>query len=122
VLGGEEVGFFVLIIFAPACLEGLLLEVQRKTRDEVGMTGRDPLGLESLGHILNEVQQREARVDEAFALAGLLGKGGGVITGKFEQPLETLRFLIRMHVQMLAVFDLSLVLQKLSMTFTTMDS
>jgi hypothetical protein len=41
-----------------------------------------------LGHLRNEVQQRKASVDEAFALAGLLGKGGGVITGQFEQPLE----------------------------------
>jgi hypothetical protein len=55
VLGGEEVGFLVLIILAPACLKGLLLEVLRKTRDEVGMAGRDPLGLEGLGHIRNEV-------------------------------------------------------------------
>jgi hypothetical protein len=37
------------------------------------------------------VQQRKAKVDEAFALTGLLGKGGGVITGQFEQPLEALR-------------------------------
>jgi hypothetical protein len=36
--------------------------------------------------------------------------------------LEALRFLIRMHVQTLAVFDLSLVLQKQSMTSTTMYS
>lgn len=78
-LGGGEVAFFVLIILAPACLECLLLEVLRKTRDKVGMTGRDPLGLEGLGHIRNEVQQRKARVDEAFAVAGLLSKGGGVI-------------------------------------------
>jgi hypothetical protein len=45
----------------------------------------------SLGHIRNEVQQRKTKVDEAFALAGLLGKGGGVITGQLEQPLEALR-------------------------------
>ena len=45
----------------------------------------------SLGHIRNEVQQCKARVNEAFALAGLLGKGGGVITRQFEQPLEALR-------------------------------
>jgi hypothetical protein len=122
VLGREEVGFFVLIILAPACLEGLLLEVLRKTRDKVGMAGRYPLGLEGLGHIRNEVQQRKARVDEAFAFAGLLGKGDGVITGQIEQPLEPLRFLIWVHVDALAVFNLSLVLQELSMMFTTMDS
>ena len=51
-----------------------------------------------------------------------LGKGGGVITWQFEQPAGAFRFLIRIHVQTLAVFDLSLVLQKLSMTSTTMDS
>ena len=33
------------------------------------------LGPEGFGHLRNEVQQRKARVDEAFALAGLLGKG-----------------------------------------------
>ena len=37
------------------------------------------------------MQQRKARADGAFALAGLLGKGGGVITGQFEQPLEAVR-------------------------------
>jgi hypothetical protein len=72
-------------------------EVLRKTRDKVGMAGRYPLGLEGLGRLRNEVQQHKARVDEAFALAGLLGKGGGVITGQFEQPLEPLRFLTRTH-------------------------
>jgi hypothetical protein len=45
----------------------------------------------SLGDIRNEVQQRKAKVDEAFAPAGLLGNGGGVITRQFEQPLEALR-------------------------------
>ena len=73
-------GFFVLIILTPASLKGLLLEVLRKTRDKVGMAGRYPLGLEGLGHIRNDVQQRKARVDEAFALAGLLSKGDGVIS------------------------------------------
>jgi hypothetical protein len=116
------VGFFVLIILAPTCLEGLLLEVLRKTRDKVGMTGRDPLCLEGIGQLRNEVQQCKARVDEAFALAGLLGKGGGVITGQFEQLLKALRFLIRMHAEPLTILDLSLVLQKLSITSTTMDS
>ena len=77
-LGGEEVGFFVLIILAPACLEGLLLQVLRKTRDKVGMAGRYPLGLEGLGHLRNEAQQRMAGVDEAFAFAGLFSKGGDV--------------------------------------------
>lgn len=60
--GGEEVGFFILIILAPACLEGLLLEVLRKTCDEVGMAGGDALGLEGLGHVWNEVQQRGGAV------------------------------------------------------------
>jgi hypothetical protein len=44
-----------------------------------------------LGHTRNEVQRRKAKVDEAFALTGLLGKSGGVITRQFEQPLEALR-------------------------------
>jgi hypothetical protein len=55
------------------------------------MAGLYPLGLEGLGHIGNEVQQRKSRVDDAFSLAGLLSKGGRVITGQIEQPLEALR-------------------------------
>jgi hypothetical protein len=55
------------------------------------MAGCDALGLEGLGHLRKKVQQREAGVDEPFALARLLGKGGGVITGQVEQPLEALR-------------------------------
>jgi hypothetical protein len=39
---------------------------------------------------------------------------------KIEQGAESLRFLQRVNVAALQVFDLSLVLQKLSMTYTTM--
>ena len=62
----------------------------------------------------------ETGVDVAVAFAGLLGKRGNVIAGKVEKPLETLRLLVRVHVDALGVLDLSLVLQKLSMTYTTM--
>jgi hypothetical protein len=58
----------------------------------------------------------------AVAFARLLSKRGNVIAGKVQKPLITLRFLVRMHVNTLIVLDLSLVLQKLSMTSTTMES
>ena len=115
-------GFFVLIVLAPALRESLGLFLLRKSCDEVGVTGRDALCLERFGYFGDELQQSKAGVDVAVAFACLLGKRGNVIAGKVEKPLITLRLLVRMHVNTLTVLDLSLVLQKLSMTSTTMES
>jgi hypothetical protein len=46
----------------------------------------------ALGHIRNELQQRKAGIDEAFAFAGLLGKDGSVVAGQVEQALEALDY------------------------------
>ena len=67
-------------------------------------------------------RERQTGVDVACALAGLLDQSGNIVAGQVEQALETLRLFVRMHVDALRIFDLSLVLQKLSMTSTTMDS
>jgi hypothetical protein len=86
------------------------------------MAGRDALLLESFGHLGDELKQGESGIDETVTLARLYGKCGNVVTGKVEQALKTLRFLVRMYVDALTVLDLSLVPQKLSMTSTTMNS
>jgi hypothetical protein len=77
---------------------------------------------EGLGHSGDELEKRQTGVDMAGALAGLLHQGGNVIAGNVEQSLEALRLLVRMYVNSLAVLHLSLVLQKQSMTSTTMKS
>ena len=51
VFGGEQMGFFVLIVLAPALREGLDLFLLREPCDEVGVTGRDALRLERLGYL-----------------------------------------------------------------------
>ena len=86
------------------------------------MAGCDALPLESFSHLGDELEQSEAGIDETIALARFLGKGRDIIARQVEQPLKPLRLLIGMHVDALRIFDLSLVLQKLSMTSTTMES
>ncbi len=98
-------GFFVLIILAPACLKGLLLEVLRKTCDKVGMAGRYPLSLESLGHLRDQVQQREARVDEAFGSCRSSRQGWRRHSPAGRAAVESLALPHTDHVQTLAVFD-----------------
>ncbi len=115
-------GFFVLIVLAPALREGISLFLLREPCDEVGVTGRDALRLERLGYFGDEFQLSKAGVDVAVAFARLLRKRSNVIAGKVEKPLITLRLRVRMYVNTLTVLDLSLVLQKLSMTSTTMES
>jgi DUF1365 family protein len=86
------------------------------------VAGGDALFLKCFGHFGNELKQSEASIDETVALARLLGKGRNIVAREIEQPLKAMRLLVRMHVDALRVFDLSLVLQKLSMTSTTMES
>ena len=47
--------------------------------------------------------------------------GGNVVAGDVEQPPKSFGLFVRMHIDPHCVFDLSLVLQKLSMTSTTME-
>jgi hypothetical protein len=56
------------------------------------------------------------------ALAGFLDKRSHVVTGHVQQTLESLRFFVGVNVNALRVLDLSLVLQKLSMTSTAIES
>ncbi len=46
------------------------------------MAGGDALLGECLGNFGNELQKRETRIDVAGTLAGLLDKGGHVVTGQ----------------------------------------
>ena len=112
----------VLPILAPALLKGGSLVFLWQTCKQVGMAGRDALPLEGVSHFGDELEQSEAGIDETIAFARFLDKGGDIIAGQVEQPMKPLRFLIGMHGDALRVFDLSLVLQKLSMTSTTMES
>jgi hypothetical protein len=114
--------FVVLPVLAPALREGFFLGALREPCDEVGMAGGDALFLECFGHFGNELKQSDASIDETVALARFLGKGSDIIARQVEQPLEALSLLVGMHIDALAVLDLSLVLQKLSMTSKTMES
>ena len=89
VLGGEQMRFVVLPVLAPALREGFLLGVLREPCDEVGMAGCDALPLESFSHFGDELEQSEAGIDEAIALARFLGKGGDIIARQVEQSLKT---------------------------------
>jgi hypothetical protein len=112
----------VLPVLSPALLEGFCLALLRETGDEVGVARADALLGERLGHSGDEFEKRQTGVDVACALARLLDQGGNVITGDVEQALKALRLLVRVNVHAMRVLDLSLVLQKLSMTSTTMES
>jgi hypothetical protein len=54
-LAGSRWASFVLIVLAPALREGLGLFPLREPCDEVGVTGRDALGLERLGYFGDEL-------------------------------------------------------------------
>ena len=94
----------------------------RQTGDEVRVAGGDAFFDECLGNIGDELQQGQASVDVRCTLARFQNKRGHVVTGHVEQTLEALRLFVGMYVDALRVFYLSLVLQKLSMTSTTMES
>jgi hypothetical protein len=113
---------FVLPILAPALLKGGSLVLLWQTCKQVRMAGRDAFLHERYGHVGYELQERQTGVDMRCTLARLQDERGHVIAGHIEQSLETLCLFIRMHVYTLRIFDLSLVLQKLSMTSTTMES
>ena len=82
--------FVVLPVLAPALREGFLLGVLREPCDEVGMAGCDALLLEGFSHFGDELEQSEAGIDKAIALARFLGKGGDIIARQVEQPLKPL--------------------------------
>src|ERR1700678_3178905 len=97
--------FVVLPVLAPALREGFFLGVLREPRDEVGMASRDALLLEGFSHFGDELEQSEAGINEAIALARFLGKGADIIARQVEEPLKPLRLLIGMHVDALRIFD-----------------
>ena len=102
---GEQVGFVLLPVLAPAVFKGILLTILRKSRNQVGVAGGDAFLLKCLGNFGNELEQGETGVDKALAFAGFLCEGGYVITGEVKKPLEALRLLIGVHVYSLAVLD-----------------
>lgn len=69
------------------------------------MAGGDAFGAERLGDGRYELQKRQARVDVACALAGLLDQRGDIVAGHVEQTLEALRFFVRVYVHALRVLD-----------------
>jgi hypothetical protein len=50
----------------------------------------DALFLKCFGHFGNELKQSEASIDEAVALASLLGEGCNIVAREIEQPLKAL--------------------------------
>lgn len=83
--------FILLPVLAPALFEGVLLTIPRKPRNQRGMAGCNALLLKCLGHLGDELEQCEACVDEALALAGLLRQGSYVVSGAVKESLEALR-------------------------------
>jgi hypothetical protein len=116
------VGLRVLPVLAPALRKGFGLGLLRETGHKVGVAGGDAFLGERLRHGGDELEQRQTGIDMTCTLAGLLDQCGNVIAGDVEQALKALRFFIGVHIHALAVLHLSLVLQKLSMTSTTMES
>jgi hypothetical protein len=112
---------FVLPILAPALLKDEGLALLRKTGYEVCVTRGDAFLNKGLRNIGNELQERQPCVDMACAFTRLHDQSGNVVAGNGKQTLEALRLLAGVNVYALRVLDLSLVLQKLSMTYTTMD-
>ncbi len=98
-------GFVLLPVFAPAVFKSILLAILRKPRNQVCVAGGDAFLLKCLGNFGNELEQGESGVDKALAFAGFLCEGGYVISGEVKKPLETLRLLIGMHIDSLAVLD-----------------
>ena len=92
VLGWKQMRFLVLPVLAPALREGFFLGVLREPRDEVGMAGCDALLLEGFSHFGDELEQSEAGIDEAIALARFLRKDGDIIARQVEQPLKPLDY------------------------------
>ena len=109
-------------IFAPALFVGRGLHLLWETGKQVGMAGGDALFDKCLGNAGDELQKGQSSVDVRCTLARFQNKRGHVVTGHVEQTLEALRLFVGMYVDALRVFYLSLVLQKLSMTSTTMES
>ena len=111
-------------LFAEAVGEGLFLLCGLKFRQQQGVAYADFLGIEGLDHSSGKLRQ--------FESCGAIGRRFTRLCGdllnavlrflQVEQGFESLSFLQRVDVSPLKIFDLSLVLQKLSMTSTTMES
>ena len=88
------------------------------------MAYADLLGIERLDHRRGKLGQADSGGAICGRLSNLRGDLLDAVLRVFqvEQGFEALRFLQRVNVPPLKVFNLSLVLQKLSMTSTTMDS
>jgi len=104
--------------------EGLLLLVGLEFGQQEGVSHADLLGIERLHHWLGKLGEPDALGDIGRRLSCL---GRDLLDAvlrllQVEQGAKSLRLLQWMNVAPLQVLDLSLVLQRLSMTSTTMES
>ena len=88
------------------------------------MSYADLLGIERLDHWRGKLGQTDSLRTICWCLSNFRGDLLDAVLRVFQvkQDFESLRFLQRVNVAALKVFDLPLVLQKLSMTSTTIES
>ena len=102
-------------------LESFFLLVHRQLRQQQRMADADLLAIELVYNHLGKLGQLQAGSDVGGWFPDL---GRDLLDAvlrflQVEKPFEASRLFQRMHVAALKVFDLSLVLQKQSMTYTT---
>jgi len=111
-------------VFAEASRERLFLLVGRQLRQQERMTDANFVAVEGFDRNRNKINQLQPGGDESRRLPcfrrDLVDGVGGFL--QIQKRLETLRLLHWVNVGTNQVLDLSLVLQKLSMTSTTMES
>ena len=125
---GEQEAFRLLPTCAPILFEAsdqcLFLLNGLEFGQQERMANADLLAVEGFDHYGRKLGQLQTTGDVGRILPGTCGD---VLDGVFrffqmEKSAKALRFLHRVHVTAHQIFDLSLVLQKLSMTSTTMES
>jgi hypothetical protein len=112
----------VRIAFLPASGQRFLLLLRLQLRQEKRMAQADFVfgeGFDRRGRKLGQAKAR-CHIPGAFAAFGRNEFDGICRLVKAQKRSEALSLVERMHVATLEVFDLSLVLQKVSMTYTTM--
>jgi hypothetical protein len=111
-----------LPVLPKASGERCLLLVGLELRQQEGMSDTNLLGVESIDHGCGEVGEFDASGDIGWALARLRGDLLDAVLRllQIEERAKAQRLFERMYVAPLQVLNLSLVLQKLSMTSMTM--
>ena len=125
---GEQDAFRLLPTCAPILFEASdqrrFLLSKLEFGQQEGMANADLLPVEGFDHYGCNLGQLQTTGDIGRTLPGTCGD---LLDGVFrffqiEKSAKALRFLHRVHVTAHEIFDLSLVVQKLSMTSTTMES